>query len=114
MNRFPILLPLLVALAGCGAGDRAAPWRLILVNKDRVCFSVDKSDVLSRYHISSVQDGAYKTFATNEHVILSYPNSCLNLSLTPGYTYGVSYTLNNKNYRYVFFIDNDWNVQSTL
>lgn len=114
MSRFLTLFPLLFILSGCGVGDRAAPWRSILVNKDRVCFSVDKKDVLSRYNISSVQNGAYKEFATDEHVSLSYPDSCLNLSLTAGYHYGVLYTLNDRNYRYVFFIGNDWDVQSSL
>lgn len=114
MNRLFHFLLLIFTLTGCGAGDRAAPWRSIQVGKDHVCFSVNKSDVLSRYSISSVQDGAYKELATNEYVALSYPDSCLYLSLTPGYLYGVSYTLNHKNYRYVFFIDNDWNIQSSL
>lgn len=105
---------LLLAVAGCGVRDRAAPWRAIFVDKEHVCFSMDKKDVLSRYNISSTQDGIYKEFAVKEHVSFSYPDSCINLTLTPGYTYGVSYTLNNKNYRYVFFVDNQWHVKRTL
>lgn len=114
MKRYLFHTSLFIALAGCGAGDRVAPWRPILVDKNLVCFSVDKNDILNRYNISSTQGGKYKIFAVKEHVSLSYPASCLNLALTSGYTYGVSYTLNNIHYRYVFFIDNDWNVQSTL
>lgn len=112
MKHYMAFLPLFTTLAGCGAGDRVAPWRAIVVDKRHVCFSVDNTDVLSRYHISSMQEGKFKTFASEEPVALSFPDSCLNLTLNPGYTYGVSYTLNGSNYRYVFFIDNDGNVSS--
>lgn len=113
MRHFFTLLPCFAILTGCGAGDRAAPWRSILVDKEKVCFSVNKDDVLSRYNISVTQDGKYKEYASEQTLSLSYPASCVKLALTPGYTYGVSYTLNNINYRYVFFIDNGWNVQSS-
>ncbi|MGK3144075.1 putative T6SS immunity periplasmic lipoprotein [Pantoea sp. C2G6] len=113
MSKFLILFPLFFILMGCGVGDRAAPWRAIHITKNRVCFSMDKTDSLSRFSISSVQNGVYKEFSEDKDVTFSYPDSCRNLSLIPGYTYGVSYTLNNKNYRYVFFIDTDWNVKST-
>ena len=75
--------------------------------------SVDKADVLSRYVVSSTQNGQYIEFTNKSDIHLSYPNTCMPLPLTPGCTDGASYTLNNENYRYVFFIDNDWNVVST-
>jgi len=112
MRRFLNLLPCFALLTGCGAGDRIAPWRPVLVYKEKICFSVDKNDVLNRYNVSFTQGGTYKEFASTQRLSLSYPASCVKIALSPGYTYGVSYTLNNINYRYVFFIDHEWDVHS--
>ncbi len=111
MRRFLTFFTCFALLTGCGAGDRAAPWRPVLVYKEKICFSVDKNDILSRYNVSFTEGGKYKEFASTQRLSLSYPASCVKIALSPGYTYGVSYTLNNINYRYVFFIDPDWNVQ---
>lgn len=114
MSRLALLIPCFL-LAGCPGyqGHAGADeWRGFSVDARRLCFTVDKVDVLSRYVISTTHNGVYKEYANTDHVLLSYPDTCIQLALAPGYTYGASYTLNNANYRYVFFIDNDWNVVS--
>lgn len=104
-------IPFLFILTGCpGVGDRVPPRRAIPVTKDRICFSVNKNDVVNFYKISSVQQDVYKVFAAKGNVTLSGSDSCLNLSLPPGYSYAVKYALNNQYYTYGFFIDNDGNI----
>ena len=108
-----LLIPVLSTLAGCGAGDRVPPWRSFPIIDDLLCFSVNKSDVLSRYGIYSEQGRDYKILAERSRVTLSYPESCLKVPLTPGYIYATSYTLNGENYRYNFFIDKNGKILST-
>ncbi|MFH7826318.1 putative T6SS immunity periplasmic lipoprotein [Kluyvera chengduensis] len=107
------LIPALFALAGCGAGDSVPPWRSFPIINNSLCFSVNKSDVLSRYGVYSEQGNEYKTLAENSHVALSYPETCLKIPITPGYIYAASYTLNGTNYRYNFFIDRNGQILST-
>ncbi|QKN81970.1 putative T6SS immunity periplasmic lipoprotein [Scandinavium goeteborgense] len=109
-----LLMTAIVALAGCGVGDRAPPFRSISVDNDYVCFSVNKADVLSRYRISSTIDDTYKVFAVKEHVALRYPDTCLKLTLPRDYIFATTYTLNGEKYRYNFFIDNNGQVLSTI
>lgn len=78
-----------------------------------LCFSVNKSEVLSRYGVYSQQGEDYKILAEATRVALSYPETCVKVSLTSGYIYATSYTLNGKNYRYNFFIDNNGKILST-
>ncbi len=113
MKRYILFVPVSLILAGCGAGDRAAPWRSFPIVNDSLCFSVNKSEVLSRYGVYSQQGEDYKTLAETTRVALSYPETCIKASLTPGYIYATSYTLNGKNYRYNFFIDNNGKILST-
>jgi hypothetical protein len=111
MKKFVALLALIFLLTACpGENLGIGSWRNISVDHRRICFSVDKADVLSRYVLSSTQGGDYKELATAEFAHLSYPDTCINVQLKPGYTYQASYTMNNSNYRYSFFIDNDWNI----
>ncbi|WP_370527967.1 putative T6SS immunity periplasmic lipoprotein [Atlantibacter sp. RC6] len=107
------MIPVLLVLTGCGAGDRLPAWRSFPILNDLLCFSVNKSDVLSRYGVYSEQGSDYKTLAEKSRVTLSYPESCVKLPLTPGYIYATSYTLNGENYRYNFFIDKNGQVLST-
>lgn len=78
-----------------------------------LCFSVNKSDVLTRYGVYSQQGDKYRTLAETSSVSLSYPDSCVKVALSPGYIYATSYTLNGENYRYHFFIDNNGQIVNT-
>lgn len=89
------------------------PWRSFPIMNNLLCFSVNKSDVLSRYGVYSEQGSVYKILAERSRVTLSYPESCLKVPLTPGYIYATSYTLNGENYRYNFFIDKNGKILST-
>lgn len=114
MKRYLLFIFIVNTLSGCGIGDRVASWRPILVENNRVCYSVDNADVLSRFVITSIQGDDYRTFTTNAGTSLHYPETCLALALPRGYTYATSYTLNGENYRYNFFIDNNGHASSIL
>lgn len=111
MKKIIICLPLFFMLTGCpGENVGLGSWRSVMINGEHFCFSVDKHDVLNGYIISSTQQGEYKRFAVARSRRLSYPDSCLNIALPSGYSYGVLYTMNNQHYRYTFFKDNDGNI----
>nr|WP_159465855.1 putative T6SS immunity periplasmic lipoprotein [Scandinavium goeteborgense] len=113
MKRF-MLIPLIAILTGCpGENVGVGSWRSYNIFDNTICFTVDKSDVLSRYNVSSMQGDTYKTLAVAERVALSYPDTCIKVSLSPGYVYASSYSLNGEKYRYNFFIDNNGQVLST-
>ena len=117
MKRRLFIAPLLLTLAGCpGSGDRLAHgmWRDITVLKETVCFSINKKDKLEYYYLSSNKDNKVTDILTNsdEHLTLSYPKTCLKANLEKGLQYYSKYTLNGVNYRYNFYIDNNWNVIS--
>lgn len=105
MNLHSMLLLIPALLTGCGVGDRAAPWRPVVVDEQGVCFSTDKKDVLSRYYISSFQSGQLIEFASKGLLSLTWPATCVKMKFISGYPYGVSYTLNHRHYRDVFMID---------
>ncbi|NIF31163.1 hypothetical protein F3J29_03270 [Enterobacter sp. Cy-643] len=95
-------------LTGCvGENLGVGEWRSYDIINGNLCFTVDKSDVLSRYSISSLQGDDFKDLATADYEHLIYPDTCIKVPLTRGYIYQTSYTLNNKVYRYGFFIDNN-------
>jgi hypothetical protein len=60
----------------------------------------------------SVDTGKYKEFAASGVKNLSYPESCIEIALPAGYAYEVSYTLNERDYYYPFFKDNDGRIMS--
>ena len=119
MKAFIALTPMLFLLTGCpaGRGDGAeiGESRWISVDKERVCYSVDNKDRLSRYYLESNKDNKLNIILSSPPNFLkrSYPDTCFNIKLTPGYQYGTIYTLNDINYHYEFFIDNNWNVVSS-
>ncbi|HDR2628021.1 TPA: hypothetical protein QCI66_004336 [Enterobacter cancerogenus] len=111
MKKLVLLLPLLVLLTGCPGRDglKMGERRSIYVDGDRVCFTVNKDDVLSRYQLATNgQD--YKLLFSGDAVRLSYPDTCFTAALEQAVTYGASYALNGKNYTYTFIIDHEGNV----
>lgn len=100
-------LPLLLLLVGCLGGNPAAEHRSVFMQRNVICFSVNKSDVLNYYRISSVQDGKYHIITADEQLNLTYPDTCFKVKLTKGYKYNVAYGLNGIKYSDYFFIDND-------
>lgn len=113
MKRYVAFALVLTTLVGCGAGDRVPDWRSYSIINNTLCFSVDKSDVLSRYVISSTQEINGKALASEDRVSLSWPDTCVKVPLTNGYIYQTAYTLNGVPYRYNFFIDNNGRIVST-
>ena len=115
MKRITGLLIACFLLFGCLPSRGLKPsseWRNIQVEQHQICFTIDKKDVVSFYNLSSTHNGEYKELAVKERVKLSYPQTCIGQTLTPYNIYAVDYTLNGINYRYVFFIDKDWNVEN--
>lgn len=112
MKRLMLVILTVVILSGCPGRGNIVEKRGISVDTERVCFSLDKNDVLTTYYLSSNEDGEKEIIASDSRkpISLSYPNTCFNITLKKGYQYGAYYTLNNKPYRYDFFIDNNWNI----
>ncbi|MEN0579733.1 putative T6SS immunity periplasmic lipoprotein [Phytobacter palmae] len=113
MIKYFFVLPIVILLTGCpGKGREGAETgerQSIYIDNGRVCFTVNKKDILSRY-VLSTNGSNYKELLVGDGVRLSYPDSCFSVSLEKGIIYGVSYTLNEKNYYYTFILDNDGNV----
>lgn len=112
-----LMLPFIFTISGCpGGADRLAfgEWRWVSVDSERVCFSVDKKDVLNYYSISSNKDNKinFTSDSGYKKIYVSYPDTCINVKLEKGYQYYSNFTLNDKNFRYNFFIDNNWNIVS--
>lgn len=105
-----ILLIMVVLLTGCPRrgfeGQQLGVVRAIYIDGSRVCFTVNKNDVLSRY-VLSINGKQYKRILVDDFVHLSYPDTCFNINLDKGVRYAASYTLNNKHYKYTFIIDNE-------
>ncbi len=114
--KFSMILMGCVETCSCNGnhGIDIGKWRTVSVDSQRVCYSFDKSDVLSDYHIGLNESGK-DTVLTDSgyyHVHLSYPHTCININLKPGNQYYTVYKLNGVKYRYEFIIDNTWNVLS--
>ncbi len=108
MRKLITLIPIVVLLAGCPGKDglKMGEIHSIYVDGDRVCFTVNKQDVLTRYLLATNgQD--YKVLISANSVRLSYPDSCFTVNLQQGVMYGASYALNGKNYTYTFIINNE-------
>ena len=108
-----LLFLLILMLTGCPGENLNIPEvRAIMINGNYLCFSVDKKDTLNGYFIYSMQNGEYKEITSAKFVRRSYPDSCIEIILPAGYAYEVSYTLNDLNYYYPFFKDNDGKVMT--
>ncbi|MRS88626.1 hypothetical protein GJV04_01040 [Enterobacteriaceae bacterium RIT714] len=113
----PLLaVSLCLFLTGCPSGNRAIydhqGW--ISVNSERICYSINKSEVLSSYYLESNEGNKQNIILSSgyQSVALSYPNSCFNITLKSGYQYEALYILDGVNYHYYFFIDNNWNIKN--
>ncbi|MCK6953315.1 putative T6SS immunity periplasmic lipoprotein [Enterobacter bugandensis] len=111
--RYISLLLSIICLAGCPVkgkeGAASGERRSIYVYDGRVCFSVDKKDILSRYVLAS-NGKNYSELLKGDLAVLSYPATCFNVSLNKGVVYGAHYTLNKKNFYYTFIVDNQGNI----
>ncbi|MFX2611185.1 putative T6SS immunity periplasmic lipoprotein [Enterobacter mori] len=106
-----LFIPIISMLTGCPGENLNIPeQRTVMINGNHICFSVDEKEILNGYSVSSVQHGEYKELATAEFQNRSYPDSCIDIALPAGYAYEISYTLNERNYYYPFFKDNDGRV----
>ncbi|MDA8480955.1 hypothetical protein NNO04_19930 [Citrobacter sp. Awk 4] len=111
-----VIIPAMLILAGCPSsnheGAEIGLSRWINIDQERVCYSLDKNDVLTTYNLSSNEDNYKLIIAsdTRRPVTLSYPDTCFNLKLNKGYQYSTLYKINGKQYHYEFFIDNNFNV----
>ena len=112
LSFFIIMCFFLTGCPGKGEGLEIGQWRAILVDDRRVCFSLNKEDVLSAWYLESNENNGSTILLSSEHqtVSMTYPATCISISLKKGYQYGTTYTLNGVNYHYEFFIDNNWNV----
>lgn len=101
---------MVVLLTGCPRrgyeGEESGVNRAIYIDDNRVCFTVNKDEVLSRY-VLSTNGKEYERLLVDEFVHLNYPDTCFKVYLNKGVRYAVSYTLNDKNYKYAFIIDNE-------
>lgn len=108
MKKLIFLIPIVTLLSGCPGKDglKSGEHRSIYVKGDRVCFTVNKQDVLTRYLLATNgQD--YKVLLSADSIHLSYPDSCVTVHLDQGVMYGATYALNGKNYFDTFIIDKE-------
>jgi hypothetical protein len=110
MNKSFFFIPILFLLTGCpGKGREGAESGMrqaIYIDGNRVCFTVNKNDVLSHYGLST-NGKEYKILLDGDFKQLTYPDTCFSVTFSKGVVYGTSYTLNGNNYYYTFIIDND-------
>lgn len=105
-----LILPLIFLLTGCpGKGKEGAQYgerKAIHIDGNRVCFTLDKNDVLESYSLapnSNVFNELLRSYSSH----LYYPDTCFTVNLEKAVVYGVDFKLNQKNYYYTFIIDND-------
>lgn len=105
-----LLIPLIVMLTGCpGKGKEGAQYgkrRAIDIDGNRLCFSLDKNDVLENYSLA-LNNNASDEILSGYSSPLNYPDTCFTVNLETALVYGARYTLNQKLYYYTFIIDND-------
>lgn len=115
MNKAMIILACYL-LTGCPSGNKfpydKQGW--IRVSKDRICYSINKNEVLSNYYLESNEDNTPHILLSSGRnaTSLTYPDTCFSIKLKSGYQYEALYILDRNKYRYRFFIDNNWNVIS--
>lgn len=108
-----LMIPLIVLLVGCpGKGKEGAQYgerRAVYIKGNRVCFTLDKSEVLEDYSLAP-NHNAFNILLNNNSSHLHYPDTCFNVNLEKAIVYGVDYTVNQKMYYYTFIIDNHGQV----
>ncbi len=91
MKKSIFFLPILLFLAGCPGkgreGAESGERRAIYVDGSRVCFTIDKNDVLTRY-ILSTNGREYKKLLVGDFKYLTYPSTCFTVNLEKGLVYG--------------------------
>ncbi len=109
MKKTILILLLCSLLTGCPGGKRAPKTRSTFINGNYLCFSINKNDVLNYYVIYSSESLKSPIIKASDNINLnvSYPNTCIEIKWKYGYSYTVSYGLNNKDYHHEFFIDNN-------
>ncbi|EFC57506.1 TPA: lipoprotein [Enterobacter cancerogenus] len=112
MSKLPFFIFLLF-LTGCPGkgreGEASGIRQSIYIDRNYVCFTVDKKRILSRF-ILSTNGKHYKELLKGDFLHLSYPGTCFTVNLDRGIVYGTSYTIDNNNYYYTFIIDQEGNV----
>jgi len=108
-----LITSLVVLLTGCpGKGKEGAQYgerKAIHSEGNRVCFTLDKNDVLESYSLSPNHDVIDKLLR-NYSAQLIYPDTCFHVNLEQAVVYGTRYTVNQKMYYYTFIIDNHGQV----
>lgn len=105
MKRLIILLSFL--LSGCPGGNPAPHPRATFIDGEHLCFSLDSKDVLDYYRIESNENIKNSLITYEDDLHLSYPNDCISFKWRYGYSYAITYSLNNNKYVHEFFIDNN-------
>lgn len=99
-----------IVLTGCPCkgyeGKQYGLWRAIHIDGNRVCFTIDKNDVLESYRLASNND-AFNKLLHNYSTRLSYPDTCFTVNFEKAVIYGGRYKINKQWYNYSFIIDND-------
>jgi len=107
------LLTLVVLLTGCIAkynkGPQYAKMGSVYIDTNRLCFSVNKKQVLSNYELSAIGK-VHKVLLSGRLTYLSYPESCFMVPLERGVIYRANYMLNKKSYYDTFIIDSSGKV----
>lgn len=107
MKKIILTIFLCILITGCPGGNRASKIKPIFINRDYLCLSVDKNDVLDFYTIymsETYTNMPGESFGHSE-VNASYPDTCLHMKWENGYTYVIHYGLNGKKYVHQFNID---------
>jgi len=112
-----MLLPLIALLNGCPGGtDRLdlGKWQAISIDAERICYTVNKQDVLSSYYLEEYGKGKsiiLLSSGRNSNLNILYPSTCFNAAIKQGYQYEASYKLNGVKHYYRFTIDNNGEPQ---
>ncbi|MFK3709255.1 MULTISPECIES: putative T6SS immunity periplasmic lipoprotein [Leclercia] len=111
--KISVLIMSVIMLTGCPRkgyeGAQYGLWRAIHIDGDRICFTLDKDDVLESYSFgpnSNVSNKLLYNYITK----LSYPDTCFTAHFEKAMIYGARYMINKQWYNYSFIIDNDGQV----
>ena len=111
-----IIVPVIFLLSGCPGGNPAPHPRATFINGDRLCFSIDKKDLLNYYTVDESENGKIQTVVSSGYNKLnsSYPDNCIDVKWKSNHTYVVNYGLNDKKYVYEFFTDSNGKLTSNI